>query len=110
MSYEKAAEAAAFIKSKYSGEISTAVVLGSGLGAFADELTNAVRIPYEEIPGFARSTVEGHAGQLVLGEIGGGAAAGPQGRIPHYQGCDTAQGVPPGRGGSGGSSRRSPGP
>ena len=91
MSYEKAAEAAAFIKSKYSGEISTAVVLGSGLGAFADELTNAVRIPYEEIPGFARSTVEGHAGQLVLGEIGGVAVAVQQGRFHYYEGYDMQQ-------------------
>ncbi len=91
MSYEKAAEAAAFIRSKYAGEISTAIVLGSGLGAFADELSNAVRIPYEEIPGFARSTVEGHAGQLVLGEIGGVAVAVQQGRFHYYEGYDMEQ-------------------
>lgn len=91
MSYEKAAEAAEFIRSKYAGEIGTAVVLGSGLGAFADELTNAVRIPYEQIPGFARSTVEGHAGQLVLGEIGGVAVAVQQGRFHYYEGYDMEQ-------------------
>jgi len=91
MSYEKAAEAAEFIRSKYPGEVETAIVLGSGLGAFADELTNAVRIPYEEIPGFARSTVEGHAGQLVLGEIEGQAVAVQQGRFHYYEGYDMEQ-------------------
>ncbi len=91
MSYERAAEAAAFIRSKYSGEIATAVVLGSGLGAFADELENAVKIPYEQIPGFARSTVEGHAGQLVLGDIGGKSIAVQQGRFHYYEGYDMEQ-------------------
>ncbi len=91
MSYDKAAEAAEFIRSKYSGEIATAIVLGSGLGAFADELENAVKIPYEQIPGFARSTVEGHAGQLVLGEIGGQAVAVQQGRFHYYEGYEMEQ-------------------
>ena len=91
MSYEKAAEAAAYIKSKYSGECKAAIVLGSGLGAFADELSKAVRIPYEAIPGFARSTVEGHAGQLVLGEIEGVAVAVQQGRFHYYEGYDMEQ-------------------
>lgn len=91
MSYEKAAEAAEFIKSKTSGDVRTAIVLGSGLGAFADELTNAVRIPYREIPGFVQSTVEGHAGQLVIGEIGGVAVVAQQGRFHFYEGYDMEQ-------------------
>lgn len=91
MSYEKAAAAAEFIRSKYPNEIRTAIVLGSGLGAFADELTNGVKISYEQIPGFARSTVEGHAGQLVLGEIGGVAVAVQQGRFHYYEGYDMEQ-------------------
>ncbi len=91
MSYEKAQEAAEFIRSKYSKEIKLALVLGSGLGAFADELQNAVRIPYEEIPHFARSTVEGHAGQLVLGEVGGVAVAVQQGRFHFYEGYEMSQ-------------------
>ena len=86
MSYEKAAEAADFIKARYAKTIRTAVVLGSGLGTFADELTDAVRIPYEEIPHFARSTVEGHAGRLVLGEIAGIPIAAQQGRFHFYEG------------------------
>lgn len=91
MSYENAVEAAEFIKSKYLHEVKTAVVLGSGLGAFADELANAVKIPYKQIPHFARSTVEGHAGQLVLGEIGGVHVAVQQGRFHFYEGYDMEQ-------------------
>ena len=91
MSYEKATEAAEFIRSKYGKEIKIALVLGSGLGAFADEIENAVKIPYEEIPHFARSTVEGHAGQLVLGEVGGVSVAVQQGRFHFYEGYEMAQ-------------------
>ncbi len=57
MSYEKAKETAEFIKSKYAKDVKVALVLGSGLGAFADEVENAVQIPYEEIPHFQKSTV-----------------------------------------------------
>jgi len=91
MSYEKAAEAAEFIRSKYPREIKTAIVLGSGLGAFADELSDAVRIPYAQIPGYARSTVEGHAGQLVIGENSGVVVAVQQGRFHYYEGYDMEQ-------------------
>ena len=91
MTYEKAQEAAEFIRSRYDKEIKIALVLGSGLGAFADDLENAVRIPYEEIPHFARSTVEGHAGQLVLGEVGGVPLAVQQGRFHFYEGYDMPQ-------------------
>ncbi|MCU1289321.1 MAG: Purine nucleoside phosphorylase [Acidobacteria bacterium] len=91
MSYEKAVEAAEYIKSKYEKEIKIAVVLGSGLGAFADDLENAVKIPYEEIPHFARSTVEGHAGQLVLGEVSGIPVAVQQGRFHFYEGYEMPQ-------------------
>ena len=95
MSYEKAANAAGFIKRRYADEIRTAIVLGSGLGAFADSLEDAVRIPYEEIPGFARSTVEGHAGQLVLGKIGGVSVAVQQGRFHYYEGYEMEQVILP---------------
>src|SRR5215213_3304205 len=91
MSYEKAQEAAEFIRSRYDKEIKIALVLGSGLGAFAEELENAVKIPYEEIPHFARSTVEGHAGQLVLGEIEGVPVAVQQGRFHYYEGYEMSQ-------------------
>lgn len=91
MNYEKALEAAEFIRSKYDKEIRIALVLGSGLGAFADEVENAVKISYEEIPHFARSTVEGHAGKLVLGEVGGVPVAVQQGRFHYYEGYEMAQ-------------------
>jgi len=95
MSYEKAQEAAEFIRSKYDKEIKVALVLGSGLGAFGEEVENAVKIPYEQIPHFARSTVEGHAGQLVLGEVAGVSVAVQQGRFHYYEGYDIAQVVFP---------------
>ena len=91
MTFEYAQEAADFITAKYPHPIKTSVVLGSGLGAFADGLQNAVRIPYEQIPHFARSTVEGHAGRLVLGEIGGVHVAVQQGRFHYYEGYEMQQ-------------------
>lgn len=91
MNYEKAEETAKFIKSKYDKEIKVALVLGSGLGAFAEEVENKTVIPYEEIPNFARSTVEGHAGQLVLGEVGGVSVAVQQGRFHYYEGYEMQQ-------------------
>lgn len=91
MTYENAVEAAEYIRSKYSGEPKIALVLGSGLGAFADELTDAVKIPYEEIPHFARSTVEGHAGQLVVGKVGDTEVVVQQGRFHFYEGYSMEQ-------------------
>jgi purine-nucleoside phosphorylase len=91
MSYENAVEAAEFLRSKYPHEIDTAVVLGSGLGAFADELEKAVRIGYEEIPHFVKATVAGHSGQLVLGEIEGKHIAVQKGRFHYYEGYSMEQ-------------------
>lgn len=91
MSYEKASAAADFIRTSAPANISTAIVLGSGLGAFAEDLVDAVKIPYEQIPGFARSTVEGHAGQLVIGQLGDAVVAVQQGRFHYYEGYDMEQ-------------------
>src|ERR1700735_1746243 len=63
-----------------------ALVLGSGLGGFADSLSDATRIPYAEIPAFPRSTAIGHAGQMVIGKAGGVAVAAMQGRVHLYEG------------------------
>lgn len=84
--YEGAANAARFIGARYSEAPRVALVLGSGLGAFADDLEESVAIPYEEIQGFARSTVEGHAGRLVLGKIDNVPVAVMQGRFHYYEG------------------------
>ncbi|MDQ3805650.1 MAG: purine-nucleoside phosphorylase [Acidobacteriota bacterium] len=67
-------------------DVRVALVLGSGLGAFADELEGAEAVPYAEIPGFARPTVEGHAGRLVVGRVGGADVAVMQGRFHFYEG------------------------
>ncbi len=88
--YERAEHAARFIRSRTGAEPQAqpraALVLGSGLGAFADDLEDARQIPYEEIPGFARPTVEGHAGRLVVGTVEGHAVAAMQGRFHFYEG------------------------
>lgn len=91
MTYENAVETAEFIRSKYPHQIETAVVLGSGLGAFADQLENAVSIPFEQIPHFAKATVEGHSGRLVLGEIDGVSVAVQAGRFHYYEGYEMSQ-------------------
>lgn len=81
------AEAAArFIQKKSRLRPQIALVLGSGLGAFADEFADATRIPYAKIPHFPRSTAVGHAGQLVIGKVDGIALAGMQGRVHLYEG------------------------
>jgi len=84
--YERAEQAARFIRSRSNTDVSVAIVLGSGLGGFADELANSVVIPYVEIPGFARATVEGHAGRMVIGDAGGVCVAAMQGRFHFYEG------------------------
>jgi purine-nucleoside phosphorylase len=62
------------------------LVLGSGLGSFADELSEATRIPYANIPYFPLSTAVGHAGQLVIGNVGEVSVAAMQGRVHLYEG------------------------
>jgi purine-nucleoside phosphorylase len=84
--YERAEHAARFIRARAGEDVRVALVLGSGLGAFADELEGAQAIPYAEIPGFARPTVEGHAGRLVVGRVGGSVVAAMQGRFHFYEG------------------------
>jgi purine-nucleoside phosphorylase len=84
--YERAEHAARVIRAQYGGEARVGLILGSGLGAFADDLEEAVAISYEEIPGFARSTVEGHAGRLVMGKIAGTPLVVLQGRFHYYEG------------------------
>lgn len=91
MSYEKAQEAAEYIRSRSHLTPKVAVVLGSGLGAFADTLEDAVAIQYKEIPYFALSTVEGHAGRLVLGRVNSIPIAVQQGRFHYYEGYSMEQ-------------------
>ena len=67
------------------------LVLGSGLGAFADSLGDATCIPYSKIPSFPQSTAIGHAGRLVIGKAGGVPVAAMQGRVHQYEGYSAHQ-------------------
>jgi purine-nucleoside phosphorylase len=86
LQFSRAEAAARFIQKKTKLRPKIALVLGSGLGAFADEFSSATRIPYAKIPRFPRSTAVGHAGQLVLGKVEGVEVAGMQGRVHLYEG------------------------
>jgi purine-nucleoside phosphorylase len=93
--FARASRAAKFILSKTKLRPKVALVLGSGLGAFADELGSATRIPYHKIPGFPRSTVPGHAGALVIGKSGEVPVAAMQGRVHLYEGYSSREVVFP---------------
>ena len=84
--YERAEHAARVIRARTKLEPRIALVLGSGLGAFADDFEEAVGIPYEEIPGFVSSTAQGHAGRLVIGKIDTVPVVAMQGRVHYYEG------------------------
>jgi purine-nucleoside phosphorylase len=84
--FSQTEEAANFIQAKIKVRPGVAIVLGSGLGSFADDLGEAVRIPYSEIPHFAQSTAIGHAGRLVIGNIADVPVLTMQGRFHLYEG------------------------
>jgi purine-nucleoside phosphorylase len=83
--------ALSYIRSQTSREPRVAVVLGSGLGAFADELSHPIEIPYSEIPDWPASTAMGHAGKLVFGKIDGLEIAVMAGRSHLYEGYSPAE-------------------
>ena len=91
LEFLQAERAAKFILSKTKLRPKIALILGSGLGAFADEFESAAKIPYAKIPHFPRSTAIGHAGQLVLGKVGGIPVVGMQGRVHPYEGYSAKQ-------------------
>jgi purine-nucleoside phosphorylase len=82
----RAERAAKFILGKTKMRPRIALVLGSGLGDFADEFGNAIKIPYAKIPNFPQSTAIGHAGRLVIGNVGSIPVAAMQGRVHLYEG------------------------
>ena len=79
-------EAVAFLRSRLLVMPEVLVQLGTGLGNLAETLANSISIPYEEIPGFPRSTVTSHAGNLVCGTLAGKPCAILQGRFHYYEG------------------------
>lgn len=78
--------AATFINDKLTARPEFGLILGSGLGVLAEEIENPVQITYEDIPNFPVSTVEGHAGRLVIGELEGKTVLAMQGRFHFYEG------------------------
>ncbi|HLR88661.1 MAG TPA: purine-nucleoside phosphorylase [Atopostipes sp.] len=84
--FSKAREATTYIEEQGVEKVEVGLILGSGLGELADEIENPIVIPYEEIPSFPVSTVEGHAGQLVYGMLGGKHVLALQGRFHYYEG------------------------
>ena len=93
--FELAGKAAEFIFSQTSLRPRIALVLGSGLGGFADEFAAATKIPYVKIPHFPQSTAIGHAGNLVIGKVGAIPVAGMQGRVHLYEGYSAKEVVFP---------------
>ena len=94
--FDQVSEGAAFLRARLSsngGALSPqlGIVLGSGLGAVADAVENAVIVPYAEIPHFPQSTVEGHSGRIVAGTLGGAPVIVMQGRVHYYEGYTPAQ-------------------
>ncbi len=86
MDFEKIMSAVRFLNGKYNYNPKIGLILGSGLGILADEIASPIKIPYGEIPYFPVSTVEGHAGQLVLGKLNGIEVVAMQGRFHYYEG------------------------
>ena len=84
--YERAEHATRVIRARIIVDPRIAIVLGSGLGGFADDFEEPEAIPYEEIPGFVRSTAEGHAGRLVVGKVDSVPVVAMQGRVHYYEG------------------------
>jgi purine-nucleoside phosphorylase len=84
--FARAEEAAAAIRRRIKVTPRVAVVLGSGLGSFADCVEQPIAIPYSDVPHFPRPTVEGHSGRLVAGTVAGTPVAVMQGRVHGYEG------------------------
>jgi purine-nucleoside phosphorylase len=84
--YEKIQETAAWLKERMTGHPQTAIILGTGLGRLASEIADATEIPYKDIPNFPVSTVEGHAGKLIFGKLGGKDILAMDGRFHFYEG------------------------
>ena len=86
MAMSKILEASTYILSKISSKPTIGIVLGSGLGIYIDHIKNKTIIPYEDIPNFKRTSVEGHSGALIIGEVNGVTVVALQGRLHAYEG------------------------
>ena len=88
MLFEKVSETVGFLKGKTTYRPKVAVILGSGLGDLVDYIEEQVEVDYKDIPNFPVSTVDGHAGKLVFGKIGGVEVVAMKGRFHFYEGYD----------------------
>ena len=84
--YKKIQETASWLRQRMTTNPETAIVLGTGLGQLASEITDTYEFPYAEIPNFPVSTVEGHSGKLIFGKLGGKDIMAMQGRFHFYEG------------------------
>ena len=91
MTYEQIQETANYLKGKIPGDIEIGIILGSGLGAMTGEIENPIVISYEDIPYFPLSTVEGHTGKLIFGQIHGKSVVAMSGRFHYYEGYSMKQ-------------------
>ena len=89
--YEKIQETASWLKERMTTSPKTAIILGTGLGQLASEITDAYYFSYNEIPNFPISTVEGHAGRLIFGKLGDKDIMAMEGRFHYYEGYDMKQ-------------------
>ena len=84
--YTRIQETASWLKERMTTSPKTAIILGTGLGQLASEITDKTEYPYSEIPNFPVSTVEGHSGKLIFGKLGGVDILAMQGRFHFYEG------------------------
>ena len=89
--YKRILETAEWLKARMTTQPETAIILGTGLGELAKEIDTEQVIPYTEIPHFPVSTVEGHAGCLIFGKLGGKDILAMEGRFHYYEGYDMKQ-------------------
>ena len=86
MTYETILDTASWLKERMTTSPETAIILGTGLGQLATEITDTYEFAYADIPNFPVSTVEGHSGRLIFGKLGGKDIIAMQGRFHYYEG------------------------
>jgi purine-nucleoside phosphorylase len=89
--FDRIEAAAAVVRKRAAAPPEVGIILGTGLGGLAQEIAVEASIPYEEIPGFPLSTVESHAGRLLLGRLGNRSVVAMQGRFHRYEGYGLAE-------------------
>jgi purine-nucleoside phosphorylase len=89
--YDQIQEATKLLRSRWNGQPKVGIILGTGLGGLAEEIQDALKIPYQEIPHFPVSTVETHAGRLVCGTLAGKSVMAMEGRFHFYEGYTLKQ-------------------